>query len=93
MPPSGTIITIAATNHKPNIHVTVSDNGQGIKHGDEEKIFDKFYGGTSSDGSLGLAICRGIIHAHNGKIWAQNADEGTGAVFNFTLPIKTVDGE
>lgn len=91
--PAGTEITIVAVSNKPDIQVTVSDNGAGIKKGDEEKIFDKAYGGTSGDGSLGLAICRGIIHAHNGKIWAQNANDGAGAVFTFTLPIKAVDGE
>lgn len=91
--PSGTIITITAVGNKPDIQVTISDNGEGIKKGDEEKIFDKFYGGNSSDGSLGLAICRGIVNAHDGKIWAKNANEGTGAVFTFTLPIKSADGE
>ncbi len=91
--PPGTTITITAAGIKPDIEVTVADNGQGIKIGDEEKIFDKFYGGTSSDGSLGLAICRGIINAHDGKIWAQNAEEGTGAVFTFRLPIKSGEGD
>lgn len=91
--PAGTSINITAMINKPDIQVTISDNGQGIKAGDEEKIFDKFYGGNSSDGSLGLAICRGIVSAHDGKIWAKNADEGTGAVFTFILPIKSADGE
>lgn len=91
--PAGTTVNITAVNNKPDIQVTISDNGRGIKPGDEEKIFDKFYGGNSSDGSLGLAICRGIVSAHDGKIWAKNADEGTGAVFTFTLPIRTGDGE
>lgn len=94
--PAGTTITITASNHKPDIFVSVADNGAGIPAGEEEKIFDKFYGGDSSDGGLGLAICRGIIHAHGGKIWAENANEGTGkkgtgAVFTFTLPIKAVE--
>jgi signal transduction histidine kinase len=43
-------------------------------------------------GGLGLAICRGIIHAHGGKIWAQNVPEG-GAKFTFTLPIRSNDNE
>lgn len=91
--PPGTLITISAVHSRHDIKVTVSDNGAGIKKGDEEKIFDKFYGGTSSDGSLGLAICRGIIHAHGGKIWAENSEEGTGAVFTFTLSTKTSDND
>jgi two-component system sensor histidine kinase KdpD len=65
--------------------------------GEEERIFDKFYAGAKrnltkeelvQEGGLGLAICRGIVTAHGGKIWAQNAPEG-GAIFTFTLPIKT----
>lgn len=91
--PTGTTVTIVAINNKPDIQVTVSDNGLGLKKGDEEKIFDKSYAGSSGDGSLGLAICRGIVQAHGGKIWAKNSEEGTGAVFTFTLPIKSADGE
>jgi two-component system sensor histidine kinase KdpD len=68
----------------------VMDNGPGISKGQEEKIFDKFYVGKNRDvkgGGLGLAICRGIVAAHGGKIWAQNVSDG-GAIFTFTLPIK-----
>ncbi len=91
--PSGTVITIEANTNKTEVKITVSDNGLGIKKGDEEKIFDKSYAGTSGDGSLGLAICRGIVNAHGGKIWAENASEGTGAIFIFTIPIKNTESE
>ncbi len=93
--PPGTTATITATTVKPDVHVVVSDNGPGIPKGDEERIFDKFYAGENDDkkgGGLGLAICRGIIHAHGGKIWAQNSPEG-GAMFTFTLPIKSGEVE
>ena len=98
--PPGTTVTISAMTVKPDIHVIVSDNGPGILKGEEERIFDKFYAGDAmhnagreqKGGGLGLAICRGIIHAHGGKIWAQNAPEG-GALFTFTLPIRSQDGE
>lgn len=91
--PPGTTVTLAAITVKPDIHVTVSDNGPGIPAGEEERIFDKFYGGEAmrgqdqKGGGLGLAICRGIIHAHGGKIWAKNNPEG-GAMVTFTLPIR-----
>ena len=87
---AGTKIIISAKINKPCVEVRVSDNGQGIPKGEEEKIFDKFYVGNNSDGGLGLAISRGIINAHGGKIWANNkpSGEGTGAVFTFTIPIK-----
>lgn len=98
--PDGSQITITATNHKPDIWVTVADNGAGIPKGEEEKIFDKFYGDNGGEGGLGLAICRGIIHAHGGKVWAENAhntpEDGiiakNGAIFTFTLPIKGAEG-
>jgi two-component system, OmpR family, sensor histidine kinase KdpD len=93
--PAGTTVTISAITVKPDIHVIVSDNGPGISKGDEERIFDKFYANTRQDfrgGGLGLAICRGIIHAHGGKIWAQNSPDG-GAMFTFTLPIKTQESD
>ncbi len=94
--PPGTTVTISAITVKPDIHVMVSDNGPGIPKGNEEKIFDKFYAGSGDNdkgGGLGLAICRGIIHAHDGKIWAQNAPENGGAILTFTLPIRSHEGE
>lgn len=92
--PEGTTITITAKTNKPDVHVIVSDNGPGIPAGEEERIFDKFYGNEGKKdargGGLGLAICRGIIHAHGGKIWAYNQAEA-GAAFTFTLPIRNQD--
>jgi two-component system sensor histidine kinase KdpD len=92
--PTGTQITISAHVEKPDLHVVVTDNGPGIPKGAEEKIFDKFYNAsrTENKGGLGLAICRGIIKAHDGKIWAQNAPEG-GAIFTFTLPLKSDESD
>ena len=94
--PAGTTITITAKTVKPDIHVVISDNGPGLPAGEEERIFDKFYatqaGIAQKAGGLGLAICRGIIHAHGGKIWAQNSTEG-GAMFTFALPIRSQDNE
>ncbi len=102
--PQGTKVEISAYIRKPDLHVVITDNGPGIPKGEEEKIFDKFYGAERNNGNgngngksdnkaehkggLGLAICRGIINAHDGKIWAQNAAEGKGAIFTFTLPLK-----
>lgn len=92
--PADTQVTISAHVEKPDLHVVITDNGPGIPKGEEEKIFDKFYNATRAEnkGGLGLAICRGIIKAHNGKIWAQNAPEG-GAILTFTLPLKNDDEE
>jgi two-component system sensor histidine kinase KdpD len=93
--PPGTMVTVSAQLDKPDVRVSVMDNGPGIPKGAEERIFDKFYKSADSaqtSGGLGLAICRGIIVAHGGKIWAQAAPEG-GALLTFTIPIKTIEGE
>ncbi|TME01545.1 MAG: hypothetical protein E6I80_22075 [Chloroflexi bacterium] len=61
---------------------------------DLERIFDKFYrvlGTQRITGSgLGLAVCKGLVEAHRGRIWAENRDGG-GAVFRFTLPITKTE--
>lgn len=70
--------------------VEVADRGPGLPSGEEQRIFDKFYrAGPSREGGvgLGLTICRGIVEAHGGRIWAENRSGG-GAVFRFTLPIE-----
>ncbi|MDX1975710.1 MAG: sensor histidine kinase KdpD [Rickettsiales bacterium] len=93
--PPGSTITISALTVKPDVHVVVTDNGPGIPAGEEEKVFDKFYASThkgGATGGLGLAICRGVINAHGGKIWAQNSPDG-GAVLTFTLPIRSLDSD
>jgi two-component system sensor histidine kinase KdpD len=75
--------------------VEVCDHGPGLGEGEEEKIFDKFHRGARHNkpggAGLGLTICRGIIQAHGGKMWAENRAEG-GAVFRFTLPLPSDAG-
>ncbi len=82
------VITITAEKDADALRLCVSDNGQGLPVGDEEKIFEKFYTqGHSTEGNagLGLAICRGIMTAHGGMLMAKNNKTG-GASFTFTLP-------
>jgi two-component system sensor histidine kinase KdpD len=66
----------------------VADRGPGIPRGEEETIFEKFYRGGAGGGGigLGLTICRGIVTAHGGRMWAENRPDG-GAIFRLTLPI------
>jgi PAS domain S-box-containing protein len=67
------------------ILVQVHDLGAGLPHDDPERIFDAFY--TTKDGGLGmrLSICRSIIEAHGGRLWAT-PNEPRGAAFYFILP-------
>ncbi len=88
--PAKSPIEISANITDDQVLVRIADRGPGIPPGDEERVFDKFYrarpNGSSGVG-LGLTVCRGIVEAHGGKIWAQNRD-GSGAVFQFTLPLE-----
>jgi two-component system sensor histidine kinase KdpD len=89
--PRGTQIELSAREKGAEVIVTVADPGPGIPPELLDAIFDKFYrlprereGGGAG---LGLAICRGIVVAHGGRIWAENRDDG-GAAFHFTIPIE-----
>jgi signal transduction histidine kinase len=67
------------------ILVEVRDSGTGLKEPD--KIFDAFFTTKENGMGMGLAICRSIIDAHRGRLWAAS-DEGAGATFSFTLPVR-----
>lgn len=88
--PPGSAIEISAYAAGRNVIVAVADEGRGITPGDEQRVFDKFYrvdpGGTPGGVGLGLAICRGILELHGGRIWAENRPTGQGAIFRFSLP-------
>jgi signal transduction histidine kinase len=70
--------------------VAVRDSGPGIDPAHLDRVFDAFYTTKSSGTGMGLSICRSIIHAHGGKLWAE-ANEHRGAVFQFTLPVAQED--
>ncbi|WP_338247097.1 ATP-binding protein [Dictyobacter halimunensis] len=77
------------------ICVSLEDNGPGLPSDLTERIFESFYQvdsgreRSSSGVGLGLAICRGFVEAHGGRIWAENrADGATGAIFHIWLPAR-----
>ena len=78
---------IFSRRHDPeNVLVEIRDCGTGLK--DPEKVFDAFFT-TKEDGmGMGLAICRSIVEAHHGRLWAASA-ESSGTTFSFTLPVET----
>jgi len=87
----GTPVTVAAWTDGAEVVVEVADRGPGVPEEAREVIFRKFYRAQSSrhsDGAgLGLAICRGIVAAHGGRIWMEPRPGG-GAAFRFTLPLQ-----
>ncbi|HLY28361.1 MAG TPA: DUF4118 domain-containing protein [Aggregatilineales bacterium] len=87
--PEDSPIQLSARAQDHAVLVEVADHGPGLPAGNEERVFDKFFRGrpTSAGGvGLGLTICRGIVEAHGGRIWAENRPEG-GTLFRFTLPL------
>lgn len=71
--------------------VRVSDRGTGIPDGDLERVFESFYSTKAGGLGIGLAICRKLIEAHGGALWASQ-NPGGGTVFEFTLPVSAPQG-
>lgn len=87
----GSPVKIGLTTDDNDALVNVTNRGDGIPATELEQIFEPFYRGQHArqrrirGAGLGLAISRGIIHAHNGKIWAENTNGATS--FLLTLPL------
>jgi two-component system sensor histidine kinase KdpD len=91
--PAGTPIEVSAYVGDESVVVEVADRGPGLPPGDPTRLFEKFYQAgewkNRSGAGLGLAICRGIVQLHDGRIQAENR-VGGGAVFRFSLPLDGV---
>ena len=68
------------------MHVSVTDCCVGISAEDADRLFNPFFTTKSSGMGMGLSICRSIMEAHGGKLWAT-ANVPFGAMFQFTLPV------
>ncbi|HEV2904309.1 MAG TPA: ATP-binding protein [Pyrinomonadaceae bacterium] len=99
--PPDSRITVRANQAKNSIMISVEDSGPGIRVEARERIFEKFFramrDGDISDrqvsgSGLGLAIARGIVEAHHGRIWVEDAEHGSGAKFVIELPISVSAG-
>ena len=78
-------LLISTEEDQAGVVVAVRDSGLGVDPEHLDRVFDAFYTTKPSGTGMGLSICRSIIHAHGGKLWAE-ANEPRGAVFQFTLP-------
>jgi PAS domain S-box-containing protein len=78
-------LLISAEQDQTGTLVAVRDSGSGIDPARLERVFEAFYTTKSSGTGMGLSICRSIISAHGGRLWAD-ANDPRGAVFQFTLP-------
>lgn len=70
----------------PHLRVSVMDEGEGINAELLPRLFTKFISKSEIGTGLGLFICKGIVEAHGGKMWAKNNSEGPGATFSFIIP-------
>jgi two-component system sensor histidine kinase KdpD len=90
--PPGSPLTISAELQSGKIVIGVADRGPGIEENERSRIFDKFFRGrqhrfgTKGTG-MGLAIAKGIVEAHGGRIWVES-EPGQGSAFYFTLPVS-----
>jgi K+-sensing histidine kinase KdpD len=99
-PPGTTIRVKAAPRANETIWLSVEDEGPGISRETRERVFDKFFramrdgdmGDHKSGSGMGLAIARGIVEAHGGRIWIEDADGHPGAKFVVELPTGDDDG-
>jgi two-component system, OmpR family, sensor histidine kinase KdpD len=93
--PPGSPVEVAAEHRECYVLVSVADRGPGIRRGEEGLIFERFHQSvtdrTTRGVGLGLSICRAIVDAHGGRIWAENRDGG-GSVFRVSLPAGAVPG-
>ncbi|MBK9054933.1 MAG: sensor histidine kinase [Chloroflexi bacterium] len=89
--PAGGTVRVSATRQPEGVVVQVQDTGIGFDPKDLPRVFEQFYRGeeartrTTGGAGLGLAIARGVIEAHRGRIWAENVPTG-GAQVSFLLP-------
>jgi PAS domain S-box-containing protein len=87
--PEGGRITVGAAKHGAEVRFSVADTGPGIPAEQLPHVFDRYWQARRGDrrgAGLGLAIARGIVEAHGGRIWVESGEDG-GAVFRFSVPI------
>ena len=91
--PESSPIRVAALREDGHVEVAVSDEGRGVAPELLPRLFDKHAGeGSKAGHGLGLAICKGLVEAHGGRIRAESAGPGLGTTVAFTLPVAGEGG-
>ena len=85
---SGLIKILVEIFEDKKVIFSIIDKGKGIDEEILPKLFTKFTTKSFQGTGLGLYICKNLVEAHGGKIWAENNSDGRGATFSFSLPIN-----
>ena len=85
------LIVRTALSEADHVTLAVQDSGLGVDPANLERIFDAFYSTKPGGLGMGLAVCRAIVEAHRGKLWAA-AGAPHGVVFQLTLPVSADAG-
>jgi signal transduction histidine kinase len=88
--PGARELSISTEEDRTGVRVAVRDSGPGIAPAHLGQVFDAFYTTKPRGTGMGLSICRSIIDAHGGRLWAD-ANEPRGTVFQFTVPALKTD--
>ena len=81
------LLISTGTEGSGDVCVAVGDSGPGLEPAKLERLFEPFYTTKPGGMGMGLSICRSIIEAHGGRLWAE-ANEPRGAIFRFTVPAQ-----
>lgn len=90
--PANSVVHLTAKQISAGLQVSVEDEGRGIPAAVREEVFKKFFRASAPSGGkqglgMGLAIAKGIVEAHGGRIWAEDNQSGRGARIVFSLPL------
>ncbi len=92
--PESSPIRVAAARDGLHLAISVADRGRGVPPDRLPHLFRKHAGAAAGEGErrlggsgLGLSICKGLVEAHGGRIWAESGGAGRGTRFTFTLPV------
>ncbi len=84
-PAQDRLVIVRTTRAGEEVQVSVQDRGAGVPEQEKEQVFQPFHTTKPQGMGIGLSISRSIVHAHRGRIWAEN-NHGNGATFSFVIP-------
>ncbi|MCB9418331.1 MAG: GAF domain-containing protein [Ardenticatenaceae bacterium] len=94
--PVGSKIMVNAWSEGTELIVSITDQGLGIEPEKAAQIFERFYqvkssGQAKAGAGIGLALCKAIVDAHDGRIWAKSAGKDQGTTFFIALPLDKIE--